>query len=404
MLIDGTLVPTQRRTGAANRPNYSGKLHRHGLPFLALTDERGRLIWISAARPGRAHDAAARRDKIVEHLKAAGLGASADLGFIGVDKPDNLDDLVVVTGYKATRVGKDAPVQEQVNRILAAGRAPVEHGFANLKAWRVLTKLRTEPRSALVSSPDLPSPSSAFARRYQSRRDSELMPSSPGDGGYRLARGVHECDRVPLELLGVPLRVLTSHWVLLPMEPQDPSLQVSTIKGKLQLSTIKGKLQPLADHGCGTVVPPPAPRAARWRIVASLRRRSRATSLGRGRRLRVLGLRGGVPVRRPREVESVRPVRGFRIRRPGRWRRGRTRRGGRPTRSRYPLHARGEARPVVTDSTSVRGRSSHDRPVRDLTKPSGGAMPPSGKGASPGCDRLARPLHPGPRTSALTGD
>ncbi|MGI5254290.1 transposase family protein [Actinacidiphila glaucinigra] len=312
------------------------------MPFLALADERGRLIWISAARPGRTHDAAARRDKIVEHLKAAGLGASADLGFIGVDKPDNLDDLVVVTGYKATRVGKDAPVQEQVNRILAAGRAPVEHGFTNLKAWRVLTKLRTDPRSALVSSPGLPS--SAFARRYQSRRDSELMPSSPGDGGYRLARGVHECDRVPLELLGVPLRVLTSHLVLLPMEPQDPSLQVSTIKGKLQ---------PLADHGCGTVVPPPAPSAARWRIVASLRRRSRATSLGRGRRLRVLGLRGGVPVRRHREVESVRPVRGFRIRRRGRWRRGRTRWGGRPTRSRYPLHARGEARPVVTDSTSV---------------------------------------------------
>ncbi|MFF9511566.1 hypothetical protein [Streptomyces sp. NPDC014727] len=28
--------------------------------FLALTDERGRLIWISAARPGRTHDAAAR--------------------------------------------------------------------------------------------------------------------------------------------------------------------------------------------------------------------------------------------------------------------------------------------------------------------------------------------------------
>ncbi|WP_199789221.1 MULTISPECIES: transposase family protein [unclassified Streptomyces] len=258
MLIDGTLVPNQRRTGAANRPNCLGKPHRHGLPFLALTDERGRLIWISAARsdaPTTPQPAATRSSS-----KAVGLGASADLGFIGVDKPDNLDDLVVVTGYKATRVSKDAPVQEQANRILAAGRAPVEHGFTNLKAWRVLTKLRTDPRSALVSSPGLPSPSSAFARRYQSRRDSEAIPSSPGGGGYRLARGVHERDRVPLELLGVPLRVLTSHPVLLPVEPQDPSLQVSTIKGKLQ---------PLADHGCGTVVPPPAPSAARWRIVAS---------------------------------------------------------------------------------------------------------------------------------------
>ncbi|MEU6018293.1 transposase family protein [Streptomyces sp. NPDC047515] len=149
VLIDGTLIPTQRRTGAANRPNYSGKHHRHGLHFLALTDERGKLIWISAARPGRTHDAtAARRDKIVEHLKAAGLGALADLGFIGVDKPDNPADLVIVTGYKATRARKLTPGQKQANQILAAGRAPVEHGFANLKAWRVLTKLRTDPARA----------------------------------------------------------------------------------------------------------------------------------------------------------------------------------------------------------------------------------------------------------------
>ncbi|MFD0404092.1 transposase family protein [Kitasatospora sp. NPDC127116] len=149
VLIDGTLVPTQRRTGKANRPNYSGKHHRHGLHFLALTDEKGKLIWISAARPGRTHDAtAARRDKIVEHLKAAGLGALADLGFVGVDKPENPDDQVIVTGYKATRARKLTTGQKQANRILAAARAPVEHGFAHLKNWRILTKLRTDPDRA----------------------------------------------------------------------------------------------------------------------------------------------------------------------------------------------------------------------------------------------------------------
>jgi hypothetical protein len=50
VLIDGTLIRTQRRTGKADRRNYSGKHRNHGLHFLALTDERGRLIWISAAR------------------------------------------------------------------------------------------------------------------------------------------------------------------------------------------------------------------------------------------------------------------------------------------------------------------------------------------------------------------
>jgi hypothetical protein len=149
VLVDGTLVPTQRRTGTANRKNYSGKHQRHGLHFLALTDEKGRLIWISAARPGRTHDAtAARRNQLVEHLKAAGLGALADLGSLGVDKPDDPNDLVIVTGFKATRARKLSPGQKEANWILAAGRAPVEHGFAHLKNWRTLTKLRNDPARA----------------------------------------------------------------------------------------------------------------------------------------------------------------------------------------------------------------------------------------------------------------
>jgi hypothetical protein len=108
---------------------------RHDRRLLVLTDEKGKLIWISAARPGRTHDAtAARRDKTVEQLRAAGLRALADLGFIGVDRPEDPDDLVIVTGYKATRARKLTAGQKQANRILAAGRAPVEHEFANLKA------------------------------------------------------------------------------------------------------------------------------------------------------------------------------------------------------------------------------------------------------------------------------
>ncbi|MEU5053762.1 transposase family protein, partial [Streptomyces sp. NPDC021096] len=77
VLIDGTLISTQRRTGRADRRNYSGIKHRrHGLRFLALTDERGRLTWLSAARPGRTHDiTAARHDHVLAHLRSAGLGA-----------------------------------------------------------------------------------------------------------------------------------------------------------------------------------------------------------------------------------------------------------------------------------------------------------------------------------------
>ncbi|MFF9221972.1 transposase family protein [Streptomyces viridosporus] len=144
VLIDGTLIPTQRRTGRADRRNYSGKHHHYSLHFLALTDERGRLIWISAARPGSTHDnTAARHDHILAHLRAAGLGAFADLGFRGLD--NDVRDPVIVTGFTASRAHKLTPSQKAANRVFAVGRAPVEHGFAHLKNWRVLTKLRTNP-------------------------------------------------------------------------------------------------------------------------------------------------------------------------------------------------------------------------------------------------------------------
>ncbi|MFD3533386.1 transposase family protein [Streptomyces sp. NPDC058664] len=147
VLIDGTLIRTRRRTGKADRRNYSGKHRSHGLHFLALTDENGRLIWISAARPGRTHDnTAARHDHILAHLRAAGLGALADLGFRGLD--NNIHDPVIVTGYAATRTHKLTPGQKEANRVLAVGRAPVEHGFAHLKNWRILTKLRADPAHA----------------------------------------------------------------------------------------------------------------------------------------------------------------------------------------------------------------------------------------------------------------
>ncbi|MEV8230667.1 transposase family protein [Streptomyces sp. NPDC079167] len=147
VLIDGTLIRTQRRTGKADRRNYSGKHRSHGLHFLALTDENGRMIWISAARTGRTHDnTAARHDHILAHLRAAGLGALADLGFRGLD--NNLLDPVIVTGYIATRTHKLTRGEKEANRVLAVGRAPVEHGFAHLKNWRILTKLRTDPARA----------------------------------------------------------------------------------------------------------------------------------------------------------------------------------------------------------------------------------------------------------------
>jgi hypothetical protein len=146
-LLDGTLIPTRRRPGTANRKNYNGKHKKHGLLFLALTDQAGNLIWISPARRGAASEiTAARHDHIAARLRGAGLGALADLGFTGLD-PDP-DDPVIITGCKSTRTRKTTPAQRQANQALPAARAPVEHAFSDLKNWRTLTRLRLDPRKA----------------------------------------------------------------------------------------------------------------------------------------------------------------------------------------------------------------------------------------------------------------
>lgn len=147
VLLDGTLIRTRRRTGKDNRRHYSGKHKSHGLLFLALTDDRGRLLWISAARPGRSSEiTTARYNKLLEHLRATELGAIGDLGFVGLDTDP--DDPVVITGYKAARTKPLTSAKKQVNKLIASARAVCEHAFAHPKNWRILSKLRLSPRYA----------------------------------------------------------------------------------------------------------------------------------------------------------------------------------------------------------------------------------------------------------------
>lgn len=147
VLLDGTLVHTQRRTGAENRKNYSGKHKVHGLLFLALTDEKGRLIWISRVSAGRSSEiTASRHDHLCVKLREAGLGAFADLGFVGLD--DDEENPVIITGWKAARGKRLTDAQKEANQLISSERAPVEHGFADLKCWRILTKVRMNARHA----------------------------------------------------------------------------------------------------------------------------------------------------------------------------------------------------------------------------------------------------------------
>lgn len=157
VLVDGTLIRTRRRTGKHNRANYSGKHKHHGLNVLGLTDEAGRLLYLSAVLPGKTADiTAARHHRLRERLHHHGLTPAADKGFhgwhkdvretTGCDECGGPCEQVVLTPYKAEAKRPLTKAQQQANAVFAALRSAVEGGFAALKTWRILDKLRLHPR------------------------------------------------------------------------------------------------------------------------------------------------------------------------------------------------------------------------------------------------------------------
>ncbi|WP_218952141.1 transposase family protein [Amycolatopsis anabasis] len=159
VLVDGTLIRTRRRTGRHNRANYSGKHKHHGLNVLALTDEQGRLEWLSPALAGRIADiTAARHHRVRERLHRAGLDPAGDKGFQGwhkdVRETRDCDHChgrcaqVVLTPDKAEVNHPRTEAQKTANGVFNAMRCAVEGGFAALKTWRILDKLRLHPRHA----------------------------------------------------------------------------------------------------------------------------------------------------------------------------------------------------------------------------------------------------------------
>ncbi|MCZ7420269.1 transposase [Verrucosispora sp. WMMA2121] len=165
VLLDGTLIPVQRpRDRRRRHAHYNGKHKTFGLTVLAITDLTGNLLWISAAYPGRtAEITAARRHRIPAHLRHHDLAAICDLGFTNLDdqpgpypglrprrqppgRPD--DHPTIITGRRPARAHPLTRYQHAVNNLIAGERATNEHGFADLKNWRILHQLRGNHRHA----------------------------------------------------------------------------------------------------------------------------------------------------------------------------------------------------------------------------------------------------------------
>jgi DDE superfamily endonuclease len=151
VLLDATLIRSTRRHGAAGRRTYNGKHHTHGLLFSALVTPAGHLLWLSKARPGRTHDAAAARgDHLPSQLATADLAAVADLAYTGLAKQHNHDpdQPIIITGRRPHPARPLTAAETTTNQIITAERAANEHPFGYLKNWRILTRLRMHHRNA----------------------------------------------------------------------------------------------------------------------------------------------------------------------------------------------------------------------------------------------------------------
>jgi len=141
LLVDGVNIPTIAFGRKLNRrqKHYSGKHRRHGVNVQTICAPDGRLLWASAALPGRTTDiTAARRHKL--DVKVGKLiGLLADLGYLGLAE--------VLTGYRRKRGEKHlSAAKRAANKIHASLRCLGERGNAQLKWWRVLTtELRCRP-------------------------------------------------------------------------------------------------------------------------------------------------------------------------------------------------------------------------------------------------------------------
>jgi hypothetical protein len=142
--IDGTEV--QVRRPKANRPGrrafVSGKKKQNTIKPTAISDERGRLLWCGATRPGRVHDVTAMRTEGIEDLlrQYPKVNAQVDSGYQGLAR--DFPDQVTAPPKKPPKDATDTQraAYNTTRHDQSSQRICVEHAIAEPKQWRSLQR------------------------------------------------------------------------------------------------------------------------------------------------------------------------------------------------------------------------------------------------------------------------
>jgi hypothetical protein len=142
--IDATEV--QVRRPKANRPGrrafVSGKKKQNTMKPTVISDERGRLLWCGATRPGRMHDVTALRTEGIEDLlrRYPKVTAKVDSGYQGLAR--DFPDQVSAPPKKPPKDADDTQRAEYnvARHAQSSQRICVEHAIAEPKQWRPLQR------------------------------------------------------------------------------------------------------------------------------------------------------------------------------------------------------------------------------------------------------------------------
>jgi hypothetical protein len=133
VILDGTPIPIDR--AARDRPFYCGRHKRHGMNLQVIASPDGDVLRVSGTLPGSVHDKKAEWTRgVPDELEKQGPVVLADKGYQGS------------TWAKVPYKGRNKPEpQKEANRAHAKLRALGERANAQLKAWKILAKLRCCP-------------------------------------------------------------------------------------------------------------------------------------------------------------------------------------------------------------------------------------------------------------------
>ncbi|MFF5727577.1 transposase family protein [[Kitasatospora] papulosa] len=144
-IIDGTEIRVRRpAAGRKDRDTFiSGKNKQNAVKTMVLTDQNGRVLFCSPARPASCADITHARQSGLVKLLVDGPAVEilADAGYQGLGAQTG--GRVVTPAHRKFK--KNAPdwyeeMHERQRKAHSSRRIRVEHGIAHLKNWRALAR------------------------------------------------------------------------------------------------------------------------------------------------------------------------------------------------------------------------------------------------------------------------